>query len=108
MDITYKPGDKVAIDKGGSYQGYQVGTVERITPSGQIVVNLGGMSSARFDKDGREVGSRGTWRWRIVPLTAEIQDKIDTQRIASKLGILNWSKVSVDKLRAIESILDTK
>lgn len=101
----YKPGDKVAIDKGGSYQGYQVGTVERITPSGQIVVNLGGMSSARFDKDGREIGNRGTWRWRIVPLTAEIQDKIDSQRIASKLSIVNWSKMPVEKLRIIERLL---
>jgi hypothetical protein len=102
----YKPGDKVAIDKGSMYQGYEIGTVERLTPGGQMIVNVGGKSTVCFGKNGLEIGQRSTWRWKIKPYTQDIQDKVDAKRISDSLSLKRWTDVPVEKLRAIEELLN--
>ena len=99
-----KPGDEVVIIRKGYPRQLQLSTVDRITPSGQILVKG---SSGRYNQNGIMRG-RTDYNWTCIDRAS------DYHRVQIlKARLKNWS-LSLDEiktedlptLRKVESLLD--
>ena len=110
MDIdtkTLKPGDRVAINASNyARSDYTVAKVERVTPSGQVVM----VDGRRFDARGREIGSGLKYydRARLCPLTEDVRAEIRREAAIARIWrrMEKWEQLPADALEAIEAVLD--
>jgi hypothetical protein len=105
MDV--KAGDEVAIETGYGYRAYEPATVERVTPTGRIVVRQKGYTSTQtFDANGRIIGGGRYERRALVVMTDLIREVIERRRIEMMLGSVKWGTQPIEKLRQIAAILE--
>lgn len=101
---SLKPGDKVIIS--GRYDN-EIRTVYRRTPSGRIIVSIGGMSTREYNPDGYERGKSDSWsRTYLVAPTPERLERIEERSLFIRLRDAKWDRTSLDKMRRIVAILD--
>jgi hypothetical protein len=101
---TYKAGDRVAIESGIGRSTYNITTVLRVTPTGRVVVKWGSGTNT-YGKDGYPVGEYRYNRSRLMPLTPEIEQKIEHGHLAHTLDNVKWSELSIEKLRQIAELV---
>jgi hypothetical protein len=99
-DVQLKEGDRVAVEAGRNIPDYQLGTIKRITPTGQIVVTLGS-TDCRFNAEGWEMGNTGFRRRSFGPVTDEIRVSIMRKRIT----YYAWGKASPDTITRVATLL---
>lgn len=96
-----KAGDEVAIEHGYSNISYRIVKIEKVTPSGQIVVQSG----LRFSSDGVELGANKFRRDRLYPITDKIRASIQRDSDISYIQRVHWKTVNNDQLTRIVAIL---
>lgn len=102
---SLKPGDEVIV----SSRHYEdIRLVERITPTGRIVVNVGGMSTREFNADGWQRGGDSYGRSHIVEPTQERRDKIEQRTLVERLGRVKWGELPLETLRTIIAALNAR
>lgn len=101
---TLKPGDEVAIrDRYGREEAVEV---YRLTPSGRVIVRYGS-STREFNNDGYARGEDVRWGHScLVPITPEMRERWEVERLASRLSNVRWGKHSLDTLRRVTAELD--
>lgn len=101
---SLKPGDEVAIDcsKYGTDR-YRLGKVERVTPSGQIVL-VGG---ERFDATGHRIGGNDPYhRPTLCATTDKVRDWLKRQELHRLFSVLErCSDLPTATLEAIKAAL---
>lgn len=82
--------------------GHEIHKVERITPTGRIVVE-----NITFDYTGEELGSSNNWykpRY-LTEITDEIRNEIKRNELVKTIKLVRWNEVDVLKLEKIINIL---
>jgi hypothetical protein len=100
MSLELKAGDEAIVR--GSYGQLELVRVERVTPTGQIVL-VG--SSSRYYPDGREVGARISNRSTLIEATPENRKEAQRQVNVRIIKAVKWDKVEAEKLVQIVAIL---
>lgn len=89
-----KAGDEVAIDSG--FNGYELLKVDRLT-STQILCG-----TRRFRRDsGRMVGGSGYSVPYLKEVTPSVRERIERNRILTKLHYMKWDKLDTNQLRRV-------
>lgn len=97
-----KAGDEVAIKNGDYYGGTSIQRVDRLTPSGRIVISKRTFEAAGYERGGHSF----SWgRAKLLEPTQEVRDKIDAERLAEEFRAKNWREVPVAKLREVAAML---
>lgn len=99
-----KVGDEVAVDGGGAFSVSSISAVERITPSGQILLAAG----TRFTPQGREIGSSGRYsRWLREP-TDEVREEVRRADLVASLRspLYRWEDLPTETLERIKAALE--
>ncbi len=90
---SLKYGDRVATHH--RYAGYRLYTVDRRTPSGQIIM----ASGERYDKNGIEIGRRDKWDSnRLEEVTPEVLADIEHRRLVSSVNH-RVAQLDINRLR---------
>lgn len=102
-----KVGDKVAIDRGrGTWSSrYEVGTVTKITPTGQVQINN---KEPKFRNGYVSSGNKWDLGVSIHELTDEIKEQIFRDKMTAKLENMKFKELSTEQLREIQKILENK
>lgn len=106
---TLKPGDEVALT--GYPKTPEIGYVERITPTGQIVVRRAGASgpySTRFWANGVQRGSAWQCRLTLAPVTPDIKADIQYRLDLITAQLTNWANLDRATLRRVVAALDAE
>jgi hypothetical protein len=99
-------GDEVAIDNGHLHIGprYRIGTVTKITPTGQIQIDN---KEPKF-KHGYIKGDKYTATMCIHELTDVLKEKIFKEQMIDKLENMNFKNLTIKQLKEIQNILEKK
>lgn len=100
---SLKTGDRCVVDTGYVYRP-ELGTVARVTPTGIIVVVMGGREY-KFSPNGWMRGQRSGRLWRLCSLNAEAQEAFDRRRLREYNQFHN---LTIEQVRAILAIIDAK
>lgn len=99
-----KEGDSVAI-KTGSYgrRYYVIRKITRITPTRRITLDDG----SKFNNNGIEMGNKGRWNpsETIEPITQEILDSIQREKLLYQISNTKFQSFSLDSLKKIAEII---
>jgi hypothetical protein len=83
-------GDSVIVDNGSRYLNYRVDTIKKITPTRRFTLTH---YNQVFNNDGRERGVSDQRAWgnvaRIIPVTKELLEKIERDRLLGEIKIFN-------------------
>lgn len=103
--MPFEVGQEVAIRSGYGYATYQLATVERVAPGGQIIVKTANGEERRFNADGILRG-HSTTPIRLVELTPAIREQIRRKALLERLGRVNWSDLDTAVLERVTAALD--
>ncbi|QST02416.1 hypothetical protein IMZ31_23485 (plasmid) [Pontibacillus sp. ALD_SL1] len=93
-------GDKVAIKSDSAFIArYRVAPIKRITPT-RIIKVLG----SQFTREGTEKGVEYR-RSSLVPITKEVLEHIEQERLIGKMRNLKFEELSLNQLRNLDRIL---
>lgn len=96
-----KIGDEVAINCGNyGYSDYKISTIEKITPTGRIVVG-----KSTFDHTGYTIGGYGG-RDNLEQITDDIINFIKRKSLYNKLKNVQWNKLTLEKMESVAKILE--
>ncbi|MFA5376638.1 MAG: hypothetical protein WC455_12900 [Dehalococcoidia bacterium] len=99
-----RPGDTVAVYGGLGGRDLWLAKVDRLTPSGRIVIRRNGQDTV-YNPDGWERGVRAYHREHLVEPTAEIREKIEFKRLCGFFRYTSPEKLTLDQLRRIDAIV---
>jgi carbohydrate-selective porin OprB len=102
---SLKEGDQVAVSYGGwGRTNFMIERIERITPTRRFTLRTG----RKFDNSGHAMGHNDKWSSRpsIRPYDQYVKDQLETEKLSSKVGNLQTSKMTLDQLRRIAAIMD--
>lgn len=100
----YQEGQQVAIDRG--HRTYTLGTVERVTPGGQVLVRVGARL-ARFNAYGKEIGGSSRPD-RLVEATPDILATIRREALVARLKYTKWDSLPLDVLERVAAAIDAE
>jgi hypothetical protein len=98
--MQFEVGQEVAIRSGYGYPRYQSGVVERVTPSGQVIL-VGGR---RFRANGVEF-TASSYREKIEPMTPQIVERIRRGVLVDRLRSVEWQDLPLETLEAVAAAL---
>lgn len=101
-------GMEVAVESGGIVTRYDIGTIERVTPSGMIDVRIPerlGDQIVRFNPDGFE-RTPGHRRAMLHRLDDSIRETILRKKITPVLDRVNWSAFSTLTLERVFDLVN--
>lgn len=107
-----KVGDELIIKEGGTYANKRLVPVKRLTPSGQIVINLDG-DDYKFNADGSPINRKRNPHYLSLP-TPEVRKEIIRQSNLNALihayheACRNERVITDDQLERISAILNEK
>jgi len=104
---SLKAGDRVAVCRFRTLP--EIRKVLKVTPQRTIVVKWGAAGEMRFDARGVERGGSGGGyygRLRLQPITEEIWEEIERERLASELGRQKWRSLPIETLRRASAALE--
>lgn len=101
--LDVKPGDEIYIPDCSMYGPGRIATVDRLTPSGRIIV--GGQT---FDPDGTERGQAGWRPVRICLPTDELREKIRRHDLLNKLKGVVWDIQPLAVLEQVWALIPPK
>jgi len=99
-----KPGDTVLVSKGGyGRENWEVSTVARRTPGGQILLTGG----RRFNKEGFATGDADPWYkpWLTEP-TPERMEVVERKRLVARIKSSELDGLPLEVLRDVVGRLD--
>ena len=92
--------DKVVINVGRyGHKNYKMTTIVKVTPTGIIKTKCG----RTYNNDGWERGKRDAWggRTHLEPITQDIIDKIETDKLLYEIGKVKFNELPLEILREI-------
>ena len=100
---SLKKGDDVAIMcyKPGLGRVYSIGTITKITPTGQIQINGNDPKYRNGEINGDQYNNGPT----LKPLTDEIRETVFREEACLKLRNTKYERLSTEKLRKIKAVL---
>lgn len=99
-----RPGDTVAVYGGLGGRDLWLAKVDRLTPSGRIVIRRNGQDTI-YNPDGWERGGQEHYRENLVEPTTEIREKIEFKRLCGFFRYTSPEKLTLDQLRRIDAII---
>ncbi|MCK9571091.1 hypothetical protein M0R72_19235 [Candidatus Pacearchaeota archaeon] len=99
-----RPGDTVAVYGGLGGRDIWLAKVNRLTPSGRIVIHRNGQDTV-YNPDGWERGIHAYHREHLAEPASEIREKIEFKRLCSHFRGTSPEKLTLDQLRRIDAII---
>ena len=95
----------------GGFHARTLGTIVNMTPSGFVDVQYGIGFTKRFRRNGAQHEKFNKYNWQKLEVAtdeeiAKIEENNARATLESKLRDTDWSKVSTEKLKEIEDILE--
>jgi hypothetical protein len=103
--MQFEVGQEVAIRSGYGYRSYEIATVERITPGGQVIVKAASGRESRFSSNGRLYGGSADSVW-LVELTPAIREQARRQALLKSLEAVKWSSLDTPTLERVVAALN--
>ncbi|MFA5380286.1 MAG: hypothetical protein WC455_31280 [Dehalococcoidia bacterium] len=106
---SLKPGDTVAVSGGLGGRDMWLAKVHRKTASGRIIIqskNAHATFETTYNPDGSERGGQEYYREQLHEPTQEIRDRIEKERLVSKIRHVSWHEMPLEMLRKIEEMTD--
>lgn len=106
---SLKEGDEVAVvtTTYGTRHSVEYNTVEKITPTGRIVVMLKKGVRKTFRPDGCEMGRDVGWSTRLEPRSQDLSDWMERTNALRIIGGATWKDLPLEKLRQVRQILES-
>lgn len=103
MSEIFVVGEQVTLDS--TYNGLEIATVTKITPTGRIIVTTKRGSELTFNPDGSERG-RGMWPSTSIRKTTQThRDMIESIQLRIVINKIEWAKLPIETLREVVEVV---
>ena len=106
QNLQVKPGDEVIVRR--NMQPDELHTVERVTPTGRIIVKVSNRTTWEFNPDGYLRGSTDQYsRPRLIPTTPELRAEVYKATLIRNICAMRgeqWAQLSIETLETIAGL----